>query len=34
MADENFKDLPRRVASNKMLRVKALNIAKNMKYDR
>ena len=34
MAYENFKDLPRRAASNKILRVKALNIAKNMKYDR
>ena len=33
MAYENFKDLPRRIASDKTLRDKAFNIAKNPKYD-
>ena len=33
MAYENFKDLPRRTASDKFLRDKAFNIAKNPKYD-
>ena len=28
-----FKDLVRRTASDKVLRYKALNIAKNLKYD-
>ena len=30
---ENFKDLPRRGASNNLLRDKALNYAKNSKHD-
>ena len=30
---ENFKDLPRRRASNNLLRDKALNDAKNPKHD-
>ena len=29
----DFKDLPRRAASNKVLRNKAFNVAKNPKYD-
>ena len=29
----DFKDLPRRTASNKILRDKAFNIAKNTKYN-
>ena len=33
MAYEDFKDLPRRTASDKMLRDKAFNVAKNQKYD-
>ena len=33
MAYGNFKDLKRRAASDKVLRDKALNIAKNPKYD-
>ena len=33
MAYEDFKDLPRRTASDKMLRDKAFNVAKNKKYD-
>ena len=33
MAYGNFKDLARRTASNKVLRDKAFNIAKNPKYD-
>ena len=33
MADGDFKDLTRRTASDKMLRDKAFNIAKNLKYD-
>ena len=33
MAYGDFKDLTRRTASNKILRDKALNIAKNSKYD-
>ena len=33
MADGDFKDLTRRTASNKILRDKAFNIAKNTKYD-
>ena len=33
MAYGNFKDLARRTASDKALRVKAFNIAKNPKYD-
>ena len=34
MAYEDFKDLPRRTTSDKILRDKASNIAKNSKYDR
>ena len=34
MAYGNFKDLTRRTASDKILRDKAFNIAKNPKYDR
>ena len=34
MAYGDFKDLTRRTASDKILRVKAFNIAKNPKYDR
>ena len=34
MTYEAFKDLPRRTAADKVLRDKALNIAKNPKYDR
>ena len=34
MAYEDFKDLARRTASDKVLRDKAFNIAKNSKYDR
>ena len=34
MAYEDFKDLVRRTASDKFLRDKAFNIAKNPKYDR
>ena len=34
MGNEDFKDLSRRTASDKMLRDKAFNIAKNPKYDR
>ena len=33
MAHEDFKDLGRRTASDKMLRDKAFSIAKNPKYD-
>ena len=33
MAYGNFKDLARRTASNKVLKYKAFNIAKNPKYD-
>ena len=33
MAYGDFKDLPRRTASNKVLLYKAFNIAKNLKYD-
>ena len=33
MAYENFKDLPRRTASDKVLRDKAFNIAKKPKFD-
>ena len=33
MAYGDFKDLKRRTASNKILRDKAFNIAKNPKYD-
>ena len=33
MAYEDFKDLPKRTASDKVLRDKAFNIAKNPKYD-
>ena len=31
---EDFKDLPRRTASDKILHDRAFNIAKNPKYDR
>ena len=34
MAYGDFKDLTRRTASDKILRVKTFNIAKNPKYDR
>ena len=34
MASGDFKDLARRTASDKILRDKAFNIAKNPKYDR
>ena len=33
MVYRNFKDLPRRIASDKVLRDKAFNIAKSSKYD-
>ena len=33
MADGGFKDLCRRIASDKLLHDKVLNIAKNVKYD-
>ena len=33
MADEDFKDLSRRTASDKVFRDKAFNIAKNSNYD-
>ena len=33
MAYGNFKDLPRRTASGKVIRDKAFNIAKNSQYD-
>ena len=33
MAYGDYKDLPRRAASDKILRDKAFNIAKNPKYD-
>ena len=33
MAYGNFKDLPRRTASDKVLLDKAFNIAKNSEYD-
>ena len=33
MAYGDFKDLPRRTASDKVLSDKAFNIAKNLKYD-
>ena len=33
MVYEDFKDLKRRTASDKVLRDKAFNIAKNSKYD-
>ena len=33
MAYGDFKDLTRRTASDKILRDKAFNIAKNLKYD-
>ena len=34
MAYGNFKDLTRRIASDKILHDKAFNITKNPKYDR
>ena len=34
MAQEDFKDLTRTAASDKILRGKAFNIGKNPKYDR
>ena len=34
MAYVDFNDLARRTASDKVLRYKAFNIAKNLKYDR
>ena len=34
MIYEDFQDLSRRTASDKLLRDKAFNIAKNPKYDR
>ena len=34
MAYGDFKDLTKRTASDKILRDKAFNIAKNQKYDR
>ena len=34
MAYRDFKDLPRRMADDKILRDKVFNIAKNPKYDR
>ena len=33
VADTTFKDLPRRTASDKVLRDKAFNIAINLKYN-
>ena len=33
MAYRDFKDLPKKTASDKVLREKAFNIAKNAKYD-
>ena len=33
MINGDFKDLSRRTASDKILRDKAFNIAKNLKYD-
>ena len=33
MANEDFKELPRRTASNKILRNKAFHFAKNSKFD-
>ena len=33
MAYEDFKDFPRRIAADEVLRDKAFNIAKNIKYD-
>ena len=33
MADGDLKDLPRKTASDKVLRDKAFDIAKNSKYD-
>ena len=33
MADEDFKDLPRKTASDKVFRYKAFNVAKNPKHD-
>ena len=33
MAYRDFKDLPRRTASDKVLRDQAFNVAKNPKYD-
>ena len=33
MAYEDFKDLARRATSDKVLRVEAFNIGKNLKYD-
>ena len=33
VAYEDFKDLPRKTASDKVLRDKSFNIAKNLKYD-
>ena len=33
MAYQDFKDLTRRTASDKILREKAFNIVKNQKYD-
>ena len=33
MAYRSFKELPRRAASDKVLRDKAFNIAKNPRYD-
>ena len=34
MAYGDFKDLPKRIAADKVLRDKAFNIAKTSKYDR
>ena len=33
MAYGDFKDLPRRTASDKVMRDKTFNIAKNLRYD-
>ena len=33
MSSGDFEDLPRRTASDKVLRNKAFNIAENLKYD-
>ena len=33
MAYDNFKDLPRRTIEDKILRDKAFDITKNLKYD-
>ena len=34
MGYRDFKDLPRRTASDKVLHIKAFNIAQNLTYDR